>query len=204
MKNLLILTGFAGLVSLVSCEDHEVIPPPVPIVDLDCECEAVINDSLVNYSDTCRYFSTKQIVTGGLSTAQYESRIEKSNLVQGMKLEIRSLEWTDDGSNTPTLAQWQAFFDTQMTPTLLPATAGNNGVVLKWTDPNNKVWTSDSSTICFKNFAFTSMIQDSDTTGDYMMFKAEFNCTLLNSDYGVVDSAKCLESGSIQSAFRLE
>jgi len=203
MKNLLILTGFAGLVSLVSCEDHEVIPPPVPIVDLDCVCDAVINDSTVQYSDTCRYFSTKTINTGSMSNAQYQTTVQKSNLVQGVKLEIRSIEWTDDGSNTPTLAQWQAFFDNNMTPSY-STIASDNGVVVTWTDPNNKQWVSDSSTICFKNFAFTSMIQDSDTTGDYMLFKAEFNCTLFNSDYGVVDSAKCLEGGSIQSAFRLE
>jgi len=204
MKNLLILSGFAGLMSIISCEDHEVIPPPVPIVDLDCNCEAVINDSIVGYSDTCRYFSTKQIVTGGTSTAQYETRIQRANLVNGMSLEIKSLEWTDDGSNTPTLAQWQAFFDNNMTPTVLPAAVGDNGVIVRWTDQNNKIWVSDSSTLCFKNFSFTSMIQDSDTTGDYMLFKAEFNCTMLNSDYGVTDSAKCLEGGIIESAFRLE
>lgn len=203
MKNLLILAGFVAIVSLVACEEHEVIPPPVPIVDLDCLCEAVINDSTVEYSDTCTYSGTKQIVTGGTSKAQYATAIQQTDLVRGMELQIQSLEWVDDGSNTPTLAEWQTFFDNNMNPNILPHST-NNGVIITWTDPNGKIWVSDSSTLCFKNFSFTSLIQDSDTTGDYMLFKAEFNCAMLNSDYGVADSVKCLEGGVIQSAFRLE
>lgn len=203
MKNLLILTGFAGLISLVSCEEHEVIPPPVPVVDLKCACDAVIDDSVVQYKDTCRYYSTKSIVTGSVSNAQYQTTVQKSNLVHGVKLEIRSIEWTDDGSNRPSIAQWQAFFDNNMSPNY-STIASDNGVIITWTDGNNKLWVSDSSTICFSDFEFKSMIQDSDISGDYMLFEAAFNCTLRNSDYGTIDSAKCLENGYIKSAFRLE
>ena len=203
MKNLLILSGVIGLVSLVACEDHEVIPPPVPIVDLKCACDAVINDSTVQYTDTCRYFSNKTIVSGGLSTAKYSTTIQKNNLVHGVKLEIMTLEWSDDGSNTPTLEQWQTFFDNMMTPGYATGSI-TNGVVVTWTDPNNKNWVSDTGGVCFSDFNFVSMVQDSDTTGDYMMFEAAFNCKLKNSDYGVTDSIKCLENGYIKSAFRLE
>ncbi|MBI3136292.1 MAG: hypothetical protein HYZ14_16575 [Bacteroidetes bacterium] len=203
MKKLLILSGVVGLVSLVACEDHEVIPPPVPIVDLKCACDAVINDSAVQYTDTCRYFSAKSIVSGGVSKAAYSTTIQLDNLTQGMKIEICSLEWTDDGSNTPTLAQWQTYFDNNMAPGYTTGTI-TNGVKVWWTDLNNKVWVSDTGGICISNFSFVSMIQDSDTTGDYMLFEASFNCKLKNSDYGVVDSIKCLENGYVKSAFRLE
>lgn len=203
MKNLLILSGAVGLMTLIACEEHEVIPPPVPLVDLDCACDAVIDDSTVQYTDTCRYFTTKSINTGSLSKAQYQTFVQKSNLVQGFKLEIRSLEWTDDGSNTPSLEQWQAFFDNNMTPSY-STEATVNGVVVTWTDPNNKLWVSDTGGVCFSNFQFVSMIQESDTTGDYMVFEAAFNCKLKNSDYGVIDSVKCLENGYMKSAFRLE
>lgn len=203
MKNLLILSGAVGLMTLIACEEHEVIPPPVPLVDLDCACDAVIDDSTVQYTDTCRYFTTKSINTGSLSKAQYQTFVQKSNLVQGFKLEIRSLEWTDDGSNTPSLEQWQAFFDNNMTPAY-STEATVNGVVVTWTDPNNKLWVSDTGGVCFSNFQFVSMIQESDTTGDYMVFEAAFNCKLKNSDYGVIDSVKCLENGYMKSAFRLE
>ena len=69
---------------------------------------------------------------------------------------------------------------------------------------NGKVWTSDSTTVCVSNFLFTQLVQETDTTGDYMKFQAEFSCTLRNSDYGVIDSAKCVENGFIKSAFRLD
>jgi hypothetical protein len=203
MKNLLILTGAVGLVTLVACEEHEVVPPPVPMVDLKCACDAVIDDSTVEYTDTCRYFSEKSIVTGGISSAEYSTLIQKSNLVHGVKLEVMTLEWTDDGSNTPSLEQWQAFFDNHMNPGYATG-AITDGVIVSWTDPNNKVWVSDTGGICFSDFNFVSMIQESDTTGDYMLFEAAFNCKLKNSDYGVTDSIKCLENGYIKSAFRLE
>ena len=203
MKKLLILSGFVGLVSLIACEEHEVIPPPVPIVDLKCACDAVINDSTVEYTDTCRYFSSKQIVTGGVSKASYSTTIQENNLTEGIKIEICSLEWNDDGSNTPSLDQWQTFFDNNMSPGYATGTI-LNGVRVLWTDPHNKVWASDTGGVCFSDFNFVSMIQDSDTTGTYMMFEASFNCKLKNSDYGVTDSVKCLENGYAKSAFRLE
>ncbi|MBK7130926.1 MAG: hypothetical protein IPM74_18245 [Crocinitomicaceae bacterium] len=203
MKKLLILSGVAGIVALVAaCEEHEVIPPPVPIVDLKCACDAVIDDSTVQYTDSCRYFSNKTINTGSLSTAEYSTTIQRNNLVHGVKLTISTLEWTDDGSNTPSLEQWQAFFDNNMTPGYATGSI-TNGVLVEWTDPNNKVWVSDTGGVCFSNFSFVSMIQDSDTTGDYMLFEASFNCKLKNSDYSP-DSIKCLENGYVKSAFKLE
>jgi hypothetical protein len=203
MRKLLILSGVVGLVSLVACEDHEIIPPPVPIVDLKCACDAVINDSAVQYTDTCRYQSTKQIVSGGLSKASYLTTIQQDNLTQGMKIEIGFLEWNDDGSNTPSLEQWQTYFDNNMEPDYATGTIVN-GVHVSWTDKQNKIWVSDTGGICFSDFEFVSMIQDSDTTGTYMLFEASFNCKLKNSDYGVIDSIKCLENGYVKSAFRLE
>lgn len=203
MKKLLILSGFVGILSLVACEEHEVIPPPVPIVDLKCACDAVINDSVVEYTDTCRYFSAKSIVSGGVSKAAYSTTIQQANLVKGMKIEVCSLEWSDDGSNTPTLEQWQTYFDNNMSPGYITGSIVN-GVKVTWTDNNNKQWVSDTGSVCFSDFNFVSMIQDSDSTGNYMLFEAAFNCKLKNSDYGVVDSVKCLENGYVKSAFRLE
>lgn len=203
MKNLLIMCAVVGLITLVACEEHEIIPPPVPIVDLKCNCEAIINDSAVEYIDTCRYFTEKSIVTGGVSSAKYSTTIQRNNLVNGVELIVQYLEWSDDGSNTPSLEQWKAFFENNLAPGYSPNDV-DNGVIVKWTDQNNKIWTSDTGGVCFSNFSFVSMIQDSDTTGDYMLFEASFNCKLKNSDYGVTDSIKCLENGYIKSAFKLE
>ena len=205
MKNLLIITGIIGVAVLASCEDHEVIPPPVPMVDLNCECDAKINDSTINYNDTCSYASVKTIGTPGTSTAEYFTTVWHEGLGGGerVELEIRSIAWEDNGANKPTLNEWQSFFNDNLEPDY-STVASDPGVVIRWTDSNGKVWTSDSTTVCVSNFLFTQLVQETDTTGDYMKFQAEFSCTLRNSDYGVIDSAKCVENGFIKSAFRLD
>ena len=207
MKNLLLLTGIIGLVVLASCEEHQVIPPPVPTVDLNCECDAKILDSTINYNDTCDYESIKTIKgSPALSSAEYYTTVYHEGLGGGerVELEIRSIFWDDvNGLNKPTLNEWQTFFNDNLEPDYSTVSA-DPGVVIRWTDTNGKVWESDSSTVCVSNFLFTQLVQETDTTGDYMKFQAEFSCTLLNSDYGVVDSAKCLENGFIKSAFRLD
>ena len=208
MKNILILSGIIGAISLVSCEEHEVIPPPVPYVDLQCECQATIlgaTDTIIAYNDTCRYSSTKTISSTGLSDAQYQTQIQDASLSTGIEIEMRSLFWTDDGSNNPTLADWQAFFNNNMTPDYYyPGMATDLGVVVTWTDPNGKDWVSDTGAVCFSDFTYSWFNYDNDTTGKYMQFDATFNCTLKNSDYGVVDSVKCLEGGQVKSSFRLD
>jgi hypothetical protein len=200
MKNLLIASGIVGVAAMVACEEHEVIPPPVPLVDLKCECTAIIDDSTVSYSDTCTYASIKTIGTPGISSAEYYAYVEEQNFQEGMELEIRSIEWTDDGSNKPSLDAWVNFFNSNIEPKYYPeTTAPADAVVLRWTDMNGTVWTTDSSNICLSDFVFTSFVQESDTTGDYMTFEATYSGTLWNGA-----SSKCIESGVIKSAFRLD
>ncbi len=200
MKNLLIFSGVVGLAGIVACEDHEVIPPPVPMIDLLCECTALIDDSLVGYSDTCTYFSSKTIGTPGISDAQYYTYVEEADGQEGMELGIFSIEWTDDGSNKPTLDAWVNFFNANTNPVYYPELVDPADYVkLVWTDSEGSIWTGDSSTTCLTDFVFTSFVQESDTTGDYMTFEASFTGTLWNGA-----ASKCVENGVIKSAFRLD
>jgi len=207
MKKRVILCAFVGLglLSLNACIDHEVIPPPLPLVDLNCDCSASINDSLVSYSDSCHYSSEKVIVSGGVSKAQYQTQIEDVDVVGGLELEVRSINWIDDGSNNPSLGEFKTFFIDNPTPGFSGG-INHNGVVIRWTDPNGNVWISDTTSaepVCIQNFVFNTLIQESDTLGDWMQFDADVSCKLINSDYGVVDSVKCLTGGKIRSAFKL-
>ena len=206
MKKLFILCGFVGLLGLNSCTDHEVIPPPLPLVDLNCDCEATINDSVVKYQDSCYYESVKNIVTGGVSTARYRTRLEEIDIPGGLELEARTLSWTDDGTNNPTLEEWRSFFTDNTSPNFSD-NVGHSGVVVRWTDPNGNIWESDTSVvgaICIQSFTYNILVNEKDVTGDYMQFDATFDCMLKNSDYGVVDSIKCLTGARMRSAFRLE
>ncbi|MBD3636213.1 MAG: hypothetical protein HUJ25_02635 [Crocinitomicaceae bacterium] len=206
MKKTLTIGVIAGLVFLVSCTDHEVIPPPVPLVDLDCLCEGTVTtqngDSTISYSDTCTYSSTKTINTGSLSNAEYNTQVWNSGMNQKVELEMRSLYWSDDGSNNPTSTDWQAYFNGNMNPNYAP-TAGDDGVVVRWTDPNGRVWTSDTGQVCLSSFTYNLFTYDSDTTGEYMEFDAVFHARLLNSDI-TPDSSICIKNFHMKSAFRRE
>ncbi|UKN00615.1 hypothetical protein K6119_12830 [Paracrocinitomix mangrovi] len=206
MKKTLIAGTFAGALLLASCTDHEVIPPPVPIVDLACLCEGTITtqngDSTFTYSDTCTYSSTKTINTGTQSNAQYQTQILNSGMNQGWEVEMRSLYWDDDGSNNPTSTEWQAYFNGNTQPTYAPDVAAD-GVIVRWTDSNGAVWVSDTGQVCLSNFTYNLFTYDSDTTGEYMEFDAVLNGHLMNSDY-TLDSTICFSNVHIKSAFRRE
>ena len=204
IKKLYFLLTIGGLAAFTACTDHEIVPPPVPLVDLNCECSATINDSSVTYIDSCSYSSEKNIVSGGISNARYQTRIWTEGIPGGLQIEMRSLTWSDDGSNNPTLAEWKTFFMDNTTPDYSGGVS-HNGVYIEWTDLNGNVWKSDTSaSICVESFVYNTLIQESDTTGKYMQFDATFDCKLINSDYGVIDSIKCVENAHVRSAFRLQ
>lgn len=206
MKKTLAAGMVSGILLLVSCTDHEVIPPPVPLVDLDCLCEGEIEvangDSAFAVSDTCTYSSTKTINTGTLSNAEYQAQIWNAGMASGFELEMRSLYWNDDGSNNPTSTDWQAYFNNNMSPDYA-ASPTEDGVVLRYTDMNGLVWTSDTNQVCLQNVTYNLFTYDSDTTGEYMKFDAVLNGTFKNDDI-TPDSMRCFTNLHIKSAFRRE
>lgn len=212
MKKTFISGAVAAIFVMFSCTDHEVIPPPVPLVDLGCLCEGTIEtmtgDSSFTYDDTCTFSSTKTISTTVQSDAQYQTQIQNGALNQGFEIEMGSIRWTDDGSNNPTSADWQAYFDATVgvNTEFAPHTNGTgDGAVVRWTDPNGKVWVSDTTVDCaFSDFKFNLFTYDKDTTGEYMEFDAVFNVRVINSDYGTIDSARCITNAHVKSAFRLD
>lgn len=206
MKKTLITGAIAGMAILTACTDHEVIPPPVPIVDLDCMCEGTITnqfgDTSFTYNDTCTFSSTKTINTGSFSHAEYNTQMWNAAMNGGFELEMRSLYWNDDGSNNPTSTDWQAYFNGNLSPVYAPA-ATADGIILRWTDPNGLVWTSDTGSVCLSNFTYNLFTYDSDTTGEYMQFDAVAHGHLVNDDI-TMDSTICFSNLHMKSAFRRE
>lgn len=209
MKKTILSGSLVALVAMFSCTDHEIIPPPVPLVDIDCLCEGTIEtmtgDSTFTYDDTCTYSSTKTISSTSLSDAQYQTQILGPGMSLGYEIEMRNLYWSDDGSNNPTSTDWQAFFNNAVTnPPAYSTDPVDDGVVIRWTDPNGIVWESDTTLGCVSNFTYNLFQYDSDTTGEYMEFDAVFNCRMHNETYFGFDSARCLTNAHIKSAFRLD
>lgn len=202
MRKLFILCGFAGLAALNSCTDHEVIPPPVPLVDLNCECDIMVGDTNYVYDDLCDYWSTKNIVSdGGVSSAQYIVDLSEETVPGNLEVEIRSINWIDGGTNNPTLEEWKTFFMDNPTPGYSD-NLGHNGIEIRWTDPYGELWVSDTAAApCFRNFVFNTLIQESDTLGDWMQFDASLDCRMIRASDA---TEACLTAGHIRSSFRLE
>lgn len=104
------LTVGGLLLGAASCNNqHEIIPAPVPSVELECSCTATIDGVDYEYTDTCTYDNIKNISTSGTSTAKYMANVENSQMSQGLQVQMQTLEWVDDGSNNPTTEEWKAF-----------------------------------------------------------------------------------------------
>jgi len=203
MNKLFSLLAGGLLLATFSCNNkHEVIPPPLKVAELDCSCKATVDGILYEYTDTCRYDNQKTINSTSLSEGRYSTKIENASMNQGFEIEMRNLEWFDDGSNLPTVEEWKLFFNTNLSPLYyVDDNLSSNGVTVKWTDPTGVVWSSDTTSVCSPiDFLYTSMEHDSDATGNYMKYKAVFNCALKNASGDVI----CVENGVVKTSFRRE
>jgi len=208
MNKLFTLLGAGLLLGAISCNNqHEVIPPPLQVADLECSCNATVDGIAYEYVDSCTYDNTKTITTG-TSTARYSTKVSQpiiqgAGFTEGIELEMRTLEWVDDGSNFPTVEEWKAYFENNLNPDYYISDALNsNGVSIKWTDPNGDLWQSDTTLFCSGiDFVYTTMASDSDQTGNYMKFRAIFNCPLIKFDNS---DTVCLENGVMKTSFKRE
>ena len=202
MNKLFTLLGTGLFLSIMSCNNqHEVIPPPLPVAELDCSCKANVDGVLKEYTDSCRYDSEKTISSNS-SHASYSTEIKNSALTEGFEIEMKEIQWNDLGNNLPTTAEWEAYFLANMDPDYyVDDNLSHNGVTIKYTDAFGTLWISDTVSGCSSiDFVYTSMELDSDLTGNYMKFKGIFNCPLRNA----LGDTICVENGIVKTAFRRE
>jgi hypothetical protein len=203
MNKLFILLGGVLLLGTMSCNNqHEVVPAPVPVADLECSCKARVNGIDYEYVDTCTYDNEKLINTSAPSRASYKTIVQSASLNQGFEFEMKTLEWVDDGSNFPSIEEWKDYFQGNSSPAYyVNDEYSPNGIIVKWTDPTGVIWTSDTVSGCNGiNFQYTSMEHDSDQTGNYMKFRAEFNCPVMNA----AGDSMCIENGILKTSFKRE
>jgi hypothetical protein len=208
MNKIFTLLGTALLLGTVSCNNqHEVIPRPLAEADLECSCSATIDGIEYEYADTCTYDNIKNISTNGTSTALYKTKVNalpNSSLFSGVELQMKTLSWIDDGSNSPSTEDWKAYFKNNLDPNYyIDDALSADGVSVKWIDPQGNVWNSDTTlTDCpAVDFLYTAMEHDSDEFYNYMKFRAVFNTTLIrdnNSD------TICIQNGVMKTSFRRE
>ena len=116
----LLLIGLIGIV-FGSCIDHEVIPPPTPMVDLTCSFEGNIGGQFIEYT---RFVSGYDGVSDisiqsqfGTNTAQYSFAMMSDEALAYVRIRMGSLVWNDGtGSYRPDLPLFNSFFQTNTNP----------------------------------------------------------------------------------------
>jgi len=202
MNKLFTLLGTGLFLSIMSCNNqHEVIPPPLPVADLDCSCKATVDGVLKEYSDSCRYDNEKTIASS-LSHATYIAKVTNAALTEGFEIEMGDIQWNDFGNNLPTTAEWENYFLENMSPEYyVDDNLSYDGIRIRYTDEFGTEWTNDTVSGCSSiDFSFVEMELDSDATGNYMKFKGIFNCPLRNA----IGDTICVENGIVKTSFKRE
>ncbi|MDX2362026.1 MAG: hypothetical protein QNK23_14550 [Crocinitomicaceae bacterium] len=177
IKKSVFLIGLMGL-TIGSCIDHEVIPPPEPTVDLICSFEGNIGGAFVEYTEnvngyTCTSDIRKQ-TQSGITDAQYLFAMTSQEQIPFVQIALGSLTWNDaNGTQIPALSLFNAFFLTNDNPEY--SNAALDGFEASYRDIYGDTWRSYKDSIP-ESVAFSGITQESDNNGDYSKFVCTFSC----------------------------
>lgn len=177
---------FIGLLTLFavlnSCIEHEVIPPPRPVVELSCTFNATIDGANYNLVENvsglfCDPTKAKEILPQPQpSSSIYFASIRSNTAMDFIQLGIGKIFFNADVNSDPSKEQFESFFNANMNPEF--SEEASDGVEIMFRDPSGNVWYSDPNSEDSQSFAFTAMEIESDDDGDYAKFTANFTCTL--------------------------
>jgi hypothetical protein len=188
MKLKSILAASLVIAALASCVKHEVIPAPEPKVELVCNFTGTINGTDVEWTQNVDGFflessKSKIVPASGLSSAIYYSEIKSTDFLNAMRLNIGEMLWDANVTSDPTLSIFNGFLTANPIPTYtlgaILSPANTAGFEVSYRDANGDVWLTkdtDPNTI-----EFTNIVQESDKTGDYSKFVANFDCTVYHT-----------------------
>lgn len=191
------LTGFSIVLVvafLSSCIKHEVIPPPVPRVDLPASFTASINgegyELIKDYQGyTCKATQAKELLpTPQLSNMIYYSAMQSEEKLDFVQIGVGRLKFNAEYDLDPSLEVFKNYFLDN--PVHSTSNGALEGFEVTFRDGTGKIWKSNEDLGEIDNFEFTSLKQESDEFGDYMKFIAKFNAVLMldvdenHADYG--------------------
>lgn len=208
MKKVIIFSG-ALVLSLVSCIKHEVIPAPVPMVDLyahfigdfttsqGSNTTIELTENVLGYSNKSE--KAKVILPPpSFSSAVYYSEMSSSQAATMIKIGLGSIFWDAATESDPNLSLFNTFFTTNDLPSY--SNGGSAGFEVTYRDGYGSIWTSDQNSVNVQDVAFTNIEQDSDSTGDYSLFKCSFNCYVYRTYFDQILMTNVTDSVRIDNA----
>lgn len=188
MKNLKL--GIAALVlsaaSLNSCIKHEVVPKPVPMVELDCKFDGFVGGIpliLTQNVDGIYGLATKAqniLPAPSFSNERYFFTMLTDQNLRSIKIGLGSVYWDGSIDSSPTKSQFNAFHSSNLTPVF--SDGAISGCEVTYKDASGTEWVSKEASLNFQDATFSSILQESDTLGDYSKFVCVFDCYVYKQD----------------------
>ncbi|MBL4861434.1 MAG: hypothetical protein JKY09_00240 [Crocinitomicaceae bacterium] len=177
-----------GITSLVlgSCIKHEVIPPPVPSVDLNAHFYGVINGAETELTENVLGYANDSekakiiLPPPSFSSAVYYSEMSSAQVATSIKVGVGSVSWDASLSTDPGLTSFNSFFQANANPGY--SDNGASGFEVTYRDGFGAVWKSSENSVNVQNVQFSDIVQESDSTGDYSLFTCNFNCYAYSFD----------------------
>ena len=182
MKTKSIYTFFFLIVLFTtSCIEHEVIPPPVNTVDLNCYFVGFVNGTQVEFTQNVQGYGADVVnyedinPSPTLSHQTYGSKIKSFYYDQAIQLKFGTLDWDASANSEPTVAMFNDYHSTNSGIPINFSDNGLAGIEVEYTDNNGVKWLSRESDPGQEG-VFTILGQASDNTGDYSLFECDFSC----------------------------
>ena len=164
-----------------SCIEHEVIPPPVNTVDLNCYFVGFVNGTQVEFTQNVQGYGAEVVNFEDINPSPtpshktYGTKIKSFYYPQAIRLKYGTLDWDAAANSQPTVSM---FNDYHQDATLSPISFsddGLNGIEIEYIDNNGITWLS-RETDPGQEATFNILSQASDNTGDYSLFECNFTC----------------------------
>lgn len=180
----LLFVAIIGL-TMGSCIDHEVIPAPEQMVDLKASFEGNIGGQYTQFTEFVGgYEGVSDIAiqsAGGTSNAQYTFGLISSQNSAMVRIGLGSISWSSVlGTYRPELTPFNDFFLANTDP--LFSDNALNGFEVVYRTQNDSIFVSRENSAFLQSVEFvpTSIIQGSDSSGDYSKFICTFSCIVYN------------------------
>jgi len=203
--------------SVSSCIEHEVIPPPTNTLDLDATFVGYVNGTQVEFTQNVLnykgYSDKKTAIYASplFSKMLFISEMKSSTNQRSIRLTFGALDWNASANSTPTLPMFNDFHSSTSgidlpfkdEATLLDVANTSDGIQIEYTDQTGLVWISrESDPGQIANF--TVLKQATDKTGDYSLFEVTFSCKVWRYNVQTqLDESLNVSNGKLRAWFKL-
>ncbi len=185
-----ILVASMTVLGFSACIKHEIIPAPEPKVDLVCHFNGLIAGTPLELTQNVNgYFmeTNKSIFVPptGLALATYYSGMKSTDNLVAIKISIGNMRWDGNGTDGPPSNVFNLFFKDNLVPAYTTAAtstpANTAGVEVSYRDGVGNIWLTKDSDNGTNTMVFSNLSQETDKTGDYSKYIANFNCKVYHT-----------------------